>query len=111
MKIEELLNHFRKDDTVISPSHSKKRGGRKTAMGERPFQDKRSRKDTETLIKNRLKEVGHEMTITQLAYDLERTASPHFRKIVEGMVERGELIQTADLAPNERMFRFWYKLP
>lgn len=111
MKIEDLLNHFTNRDTVTQPSHQKTSERRKLPVGERPYQDHRSRSETETLIKNTLKEAGREMTVIELARVLNRTASPHFRKIVTEMVDQGLLVQTAVLAPNERLHRFLYKLP
>lgn len=97
--------------TVSSPSHEKKsERGRKT-VGEKPYQDHRSRQDTEALIKNCISDSGKAISAVLIARCLDRTASPHFRSIIAGLVERKELVESVDIAPNGRMVRYLYSLP
>lgn len=106
-KIEELRAG---DTTVSEPLQTKNQGGRKKAMGEKGYQDHRSREDTEKLIKSFLQEKGSS-TVTTIARALGRTASPHFRRIVLEMAEAGQLVETVDTVPNGFLARYWYSLP
>lgn len=113
--MSELLKNFgnsvESTETVSQPSHDKSAGGRRKAVGERPYQEHRSRQDTETLIKNMLQEAGKPMTIVAISRKLDRTPSPHFRSLIASMVAAGDLVETVDTAPNGRMVRYWYSLP
>lgn len=97
--------------TVTSPSHEQKpEKGRKT-VGEKPYQDHRSREDTERLIKNYLRQAKTPVSVIVIARQLDRKASPHFRSIVASMVKAGHLVESFDVAPNGRMVRYLYSLP
>ena len=110
-KIEDLLGMSKNNDTVTEPLHSEKSAGRKKTVGEKGYQEHRSRVDTEELIKNVIREAKKPLTALAIARAIDRTASPHFRSIIAHMVKTGELIETVDTAPNNRMIRYWYSLP
>jgi len=106
-KMEELRAS---DTTVSEPLQTKNHVGRKKAMGEKGYQEHRSREETEKLIKDFLAEKGTS-TVTTIARALDRTASPHFRRIVLEMAEAGQLVETIDTVPNGFLARYWYSLP
>lgn len=97
--------------TVTSPSHEKKSERGRKAMGEKMYQDHRSRQETERLIKSCIQDAGKAISAMLIARCLDRTASPHFRSIIADMVKNGDLVETIDLAPNGRMVRYLYSLP
>lgn len=97
--------------TVTSLSHEQKSERGHKTVGEKPYQDHRSRKDTEALIKNCLLESAKPMTVIAISRYLGRTPSPHFRSIIADMVKAGSLIESVDTAPNGRMVRYLYSLP
>lgn len=108
-KIEEL---FGDGSTVSEPSHEKNKPTTQRAMGQvRPYQDHRTRAETEQLIKDTLKASKKHMTLGAIARQMERTPSPHLRMIFAEMVKAGQLIETADTPNNERWIRYWYSLP
>lgn len=109
--ITDLLGITGNDETVTSPSHPEKSGRRKKAVGERGYQEHRSRQETEELIKNTLRDAQKPMTALAIARSLDRTASPHFRSILADMVKTNDLLETVDTAPNNHMVRYWYSLP
>jgi len=108
---EELRRELDAIMTVTSPSLSQKSERGKKTVGEKSYQDHRSRQDTETLIKNCILDSGKPMSVMLIARCLDRTASPHFRSIVADMVKSGALIESVDIAPNGRMVRYLYSLP
>lgn len=108
--MEDLIKEAGKDTTVTLPSMQKIGRGGKKAVGQKGYQEHRSREDTETLIKNYLAETNRPMTIIAVARYLERTASPHFRSIVLQMRDAGHLVETVDIAPNGRTVRYLYSL-
>jgi len=109
--MDDLIKEAGEVETVIKPLHQKIGRGGKRAMGEKAFQEHRSRQDTETLIKNYIGQVGEPVSIIAIARQLDRTASPHFRSIVLDMTRAGELVESVDVAPNGRMIRYLYSLP
>lgn len=109
--MDDLIKEAGEMETVIRPLHQKIGRGGKKAMGEKGYQDHRSRGDTETLIKNYLVGKPDGMSIIAIARELNRTASPHFRSIVLDMTRAGELVESVDVAPNGRMIRYLYSLP
>ena len=98
--------------TVTPPSQSKKSERGPRTVGEKVYQDKRPRDETETLIKNMIRDAGEGLTFNQIARGLNRSTSPHLRSILVDMVKREELVETIDDAPrNPKMTRSWYSLP
>lgn len=109
-KIEELFGDDKNDRTIVQSSQSKiAREGERT-VGRLQYRGYRSRKETEELINKVLREAGRPLKFLEVAEAVNRSASPFLRSILVGMAERGELIETADMAPNERLPRFWYSL-
>jgi len=109
--MNDLIKQVGETETVMQPSHQEIGRGRKKAMGEKGYQDHRSRQDTEALIKNYLAQKGEPMSIIAIARHLGRTASPHFRSIIAEMRDAGHLVETIDMAPNQRLVRYLYSLP
>jgi len=107
----DLISSIEDIATVAKPSYIENQRGRKKAVGEKPYQEHRSREDTETIIKNFLAEQGKPMTVNPIARAIGRTVSPHFRRILAGMVETGQIIESTDTVPNGMMVRYWYSLP
>jgi hypothetical protein len=110
ISMKELINQFGDGETVSKPSTQKIGRGGKRAMGEKSYQEHRSRQDTETLIKTYLEDKPEGASIIAIARHLGRTASPHFRSIVLQMRDRHELIESVDMAPNQRLVRYLYSL-
>lgn len=110
-RMDDLLKQFGGSTTVPQQSGHENREGRKRAVGERPFQEHRSRQDTEELIKKFLAEQGKPVTINPISRAINRTVSPGLRRILAGMVESGQIIETTDTVPNGFMVRYWYSLP
>jgi hypothetical protein len=109
-KMEDLLNGYENDGTIVKSSHSKiDRGGERT-VGRLQYRGYRSRKDTEELINKVLREAKRPLKFAEVAEAVDRRPTPFLRSILVAMAGRGELIETADLAPNERLPRFWYSL-
>lgn len=109
--IQDLLLGRKSDDTVSQPLDHKIQRREKRPVGERPYQEHRPRQETEELIKSLLEKAGKPLTISPIARGLGRSVSPHLRRIIAGMVETGDLIETADTVPNGAMVRYWYSLP
>lgn len=108
-KIEDLFGH---GQTVPEPSHAKNKPMTQRAMGQvKPYQEHRTRAETEQLIKDILATAKKNMTLGAIARQMERTPSPHLRMIFADMVKAGELVETADTPNNERWIRYWYSLP
>jgi len=106
--IEQLMKDAGHNVTVPLTSHSETQQTRKTKVGQVRG---RSVDETKTLIKKCIEEAGRPVTIAEICIYLERSATPHIRNILKGMVEAGELIETADLARSRTMVRYWYSLP
>lgn len=109
-KIEELIGDQKTDGMIVKSSQSKHAGEGKQTVGRLQYRGYRSRKDTEELINKALREAGRPLKFAEVAKAVDRSASPFLRSILIGMAERGEIIETADLSPNERLPRFWYGL-
>lgn len=109
-KIEELFNSPEDKAMITQSSQSKTAREEKTTVGRLQYRGYRSRKDTEELINKVLREAGRPLKFAEVAEAVNRSASPFLRSILIGMAERGEIIETADMAPNERLPRFWYSL-
>jgi len=110
-KMDELQKAIFGDKTVPQQYAPENQGRGKRAVGERPFQEHRSRQETEELIKNFLAEQGKPVTINPISRAIKRTVSPGLRRIIAGMVESGQIIETTDTVPNGFMVRYWYSLP
>ena len=110
-KMTDLMQGL-KDGTTVPQQYTPENQGRgRRAVGERPFQEHRSREETETLIKNFLAEQGKPVTINPISRAIKRTVSPGLRRILAGMVEAGEIVETTHTVPNGFMVRYWYSLP
>lgn len=110
MTRDEIDAYLRGDVTVIEPSQWHTRRERKKTVGEKPYQEHRSREETETLIKNFLADQGKPMTVAPIARALKRTASPHFRAILVDMVKVGVLVESVEAMPNQISIRYLYSL-
>lgn len=110
LKREDLFSGYENDGTIVKSSQSKSVGEGKQTVGRLQYRGYRSRKDTEVLIKRALRDAGRPLKFLEVAQAVDRSASPFLRSILIGMAERGEIIETADMAPNERLPRFWYAL-
>lgn len=106
--IEQLMQEAGHNVTVAMTSQSNIQQNRKTKVGQVRG---RSVDETKALIKKCIEETGRPVTIAEICIYLERSATPHIRNILKGMVETGELIETADLARSRTMVRYWYSLP
>ena len=107
---EDLFGEPENDVMIAKSSQSRAVGEGKQAVGRLQYRGYRSRKDTEVLIRKALGDAGRPLKFAEVAQAVDRSASPFLRGILIGMAERGEIIETADLAPNERLPRFWYAL-
>lgn len=112
ISMDELRQMAGYDETVSVPFQPKKKTRTKEAVGQvKKFQDHRSRTETQQLIKTMLKEAGRACTFREIAYALDRSASPHLRALIIRMVDDGELVETIDMHPNQRVTRSWFSLP
>lgn len=109
-KIEDLFDGSEKDGTIVQSSQSKMTRGGERQVGRLQYRGYRPRKETEELINNALRRAGRPLKFVEVAEAVDRSASPFLRSILVGMAERGEIIETSDMAPNERLPRFWYSL-
>ena len=109
--IKDLLLGQKNDETVAERLDDKIRRREKTSVGEKPYQEHRSRQETEELIKNYLAQQGKPMTVSPIARAIGRAVSPHFRRVLAGMVQTGQIVETVDTVPNGAMARYWYSLP
>lgn len=108
--MNDLLDGRENDGTIVKSSQSKiDRGGERT-VGRLQYRGYRSRKETEELINNALRQAKRPLKFTEVAEAVDRRPTPFLRSILVDMAGRGEIIETADLAPNERLPRFWYSL-
>jgi hypothetical protein len=107
-KIEELRGN---DEMIVKSSQSKNRTGTGDTVGRLQYRGYRTRAETETLIKNALKEAGKPLKFSEVAEAVNRSANPFLRAILVDMTEAGEIVETVDMAPNQRLPRFWYALP
>lgn len=110
-KMEDLIGD---DLTVNEPLAVKKTGRGKKTVGEKGYQEHRSRQDTEELIKNILRDKGKPMTAVAIARACDRTASPHFRRLLSEMVTAGQLVDiVTDIPGVADQFSTWrwYDLP
>lgn len=103
---------FGKDpiETVIQSLHAKNSGERIDPVGRLQYRGYRERSETETLIKSVLEEAGKPMKFREVARRIDRSPNPFLRQILADMVATGEIILTQDIAPNERMPRYWYSV-
>lgn len=106
--MEDLLKTAGHEPDVTITSHSNATQNRKTKVGERPG---RPVAETKALIKKCIEEAERPCSIAEICAYLERGATPHIRNILKGLVDSGELIETADLARSRTMVRYWYSLP
>lgn len=67
--------------------------------------------ETKALIKKVLSGAEEPMTRGEIFKAIERKNTPHLRNILTQMVDAGEVIEDADLAPSRMMTRYWYSLP
>jgi hypothetical protein len=109
-RIEDLFDGQESDGTIVQSSQSNIARGGDKAVGRLQYRGYRPRKETEELINKALREAGRPLKFLEVAEAVNRSASPFLRSILVGMAERGELIETSDMAPNERLPRFWYSL-
>ena len=109
-KIEDLFDGRENDGTIVKSSQSKVERESKQMVGRLQYRGYRSRQETESLINNALREARRPMKFAEVAEAVDRRPTPFLRSILVGMAERGEIIETADLSPNERLPRFWYAL-
>lgn len=108
ISMKDLLETAGNDANVTITSHSNATQNRKTKVGERPG---RPVSETKALIKKCIEDAERPCSIAEICTYLERGATPHIRNILKGMVDAGELIETADLARSRTMVRYWYSLP
>ena len=97
-------------ETIMKSSHHKKSEERISPVGRLQYRGYRERSETETLIKSVLKEAGKALKFRDVARGVDRSPNPHLRRILDEMAARGELVKSEDIAPNERMPRYWYEL-
>lgn len=67
--------------------------------------------ETKVLIKRVLAGAKEPMTRGEIFKAIERKNTPHLRNILTQLVDAGEVIEDADLAPSRMLTRFWYSLP
>lgn len=71
----------------------------------------RSLGETQTLIKSVMAEANRPMVRREVFRAIDRKNSPHMRKIIDDLVEVGELVKVADSTPSGTMPVYWYSLP
>jgi len=107
--LRKLAGH---DETVTIPSQPQKLTRTKEAVGQvKRFQHHRSRTETETLIKSILAEAKRPCTFREIAYGLERNATPHLRGILVEMAQAGDLVESEDMHPSRRLTRLTLRSP
>lgn len=109
-RIEDLHDGSEHDGTIAQSSQLKIAREEKQKVGRLQYRGYRPRKETEELINKALREAQRPLKFLEVAEAVNRSASPFLRSILVGMAERGEIIETADMHPNERLPRFWYSL-
>lgn len=107
---DELFGNRENDEMIVKSSQVRTMGEGKQSVGRLQYRGYRSRKDTELLIKRALEDAGRPLKFLEVAQAVDRSASPFLRSILVDMAGRGIVIETADMAPNERLPRFWYAL-
>jgi hypothetical protein len=72
---------------------------------------KRSLADSEMLIKNYILGSEEPVTMLQILDHIGRAPAPHFRAIVNRLVETGEIVKAVDMSVGGNLPRFWYWHP
>lgn len=106
----DLFDGHESDGTIVKSSQSKIDRGGERPVGRLQYRGYRSRKETEELINSALKQAKRPLKFAEVAEAVDRRPTPFLRAILVDMAGRGEIVETADLAPNERLPRFWYSL-
>lgn len=72
---------------------------------------KRSTAESETLIKNFILGSSEPVTMLQILDHIQRSPAPHFRAIVNNLVETGQVAKAQDNSVGGNLPRFWYWRP
>lgn len=80
-----------------------------TRVGRRKKDRRRKAEDTEKLIKKFLVKQGVWTTLLDICNHLERSPGPHIRRIIDGMIEAGELERVQDFGAGPSIPRYLYR--
>lgn len=86
----------------------KKAEGAITMVGRR---GKRSMSESETLIKNFILGSSEPVTMLQICDHIGRKPAPHFRAIVDNLVNTGQVARAQDHSVGGNLPRYWYWRP
>lgn len=106
--IDDLRQSVYGPETVSKPSQLKNVRPGIARVGEMKH---RSLEDTQTLIKSVLAEAQKPMNRTEIFRAMDRKNSPHMRKIIDDMVEAGELVKAEGETSSGSLPVYWYSLP
>lgn len=72
---------------------------------------KRSMAESEMLIKNYILQSSEPVTMLQILDHIGRAPAPHFRAIINDLVETGVIVKAVDMSVGGNLPRYWYWRP
>lgn len=72
---------------------------------------KRSMAESEMLIKNYILQSSEPVTMLQILDHIGRAPAPHFRAIINDLVETGQVAKEVDTSVGGNLPRYWYWRP